>query len=83
MVAAAGTRPDRAEDEVGGHAESLRGAMHSTAGGRGPDAPETSGCRRARPNARRPRGNRAAFLMEAAMRKHRDFDDLPCFRHDA
>jgi hypothetical protein len=23
------------------------------------------------------------FLMEAAMRKHRDLEDLPCFRHHA
>jgi hypothetical protein len=28
-----------------------------------------------------PRGDPAAQQKEAAMRKHRDFDDLPCFRH--
>jgi hypothetical protein len=27
--------------------------------------------------------NRPLFLMEAAMRKHRDFEDLPCFRRHA
>jgi hypothetical protein len=27
------------------------------------------------------RGDPAAQQKEAAMRKHRDFDDLPCFRH--
>jgi len=25
----------------------------------------------------------AAFFMEGAMRKHRNFDDLPCFRDHA
>jgi hypothetical protein len=27
------------------------------------------------------RGDPAAQQKEAAVRKHRDFDDLPCFRH--
>jgi hypothetical protein len=28
-------------------------------------------------------GRSAAYLMEVAMRKHREFDDLPCFRDHA
>jgi hypothetical protein len=36
-----------------------------------------------RADARRPRGNGRLVSMEAAMRKHRDFEDLPCFRGHA